>query len=358
MITMFHEGILLLVGTYSASFSKGVYAYRFDQESGRMINSGTLFPEAVGAYARAELSNASYLTFDAARSIVYAVSENGVPDAEVAAFSFDAGKGVFTPLGSRVKVGGDPCYIETDGTFVLTADYSGGTMSVIPLDSDGKMQESIQSYSGSIGGPDAERQQAPHVHTARFSPDGKHIYATDFSADRLLRFDLEDGIIKASDESYHVHPSYGPRHIEFSPDGSRLYVLGELSGDITVFALEQGRLRELQVVTADRVAERASADIHLSPDGRFLYASCRRKNDGIAVFRVLEDGTLEDAGYVNTGLHPRNFAITPNGKFLLCACRDSDAVEVYAISQENGFLSDTGERITISMPVCLKPFVL
>jgi 6-phosphogluconolactonase (cycloisomerase 2 family) len=148
-----------------------------------------------------------------------------------------------------------------------------------------------------------------------------------------------------------LHPDYGPRHLLFDASGTHLYVIGELSGDITVFDYKNGALTEKQVVKADRLDARGAADIHLSPDGKFLYASLRLKGDGIAIFEVAENGTLAYVGYQATGPHPRNFNITPNGRFVLVACRDNDSIEVYSRDAATGLLAPTGYRIPQTRPV-------
>lgn len=124
---------------------------------------------------------------------------------------------------------------------------------------------------------------------------------------------------------------------------------------VTVFGCRDGNLTELQSIAADTVGARGSADIHISPDGRFLYASNRLKADGMAIFRInAEDGRLTKAGYRLTGIHPRNFAITPNGKFVLVACRDSRAIQVYERDEESGLLTNTNKDIPVDRPVCIK----
>ena len=109
----------------------------------------------------------------------------------------------------------------------------------------------------------------------------------------------------------------------------------------------------IQTVCADSLHARGCADIHLSPDGKFLYASVRLQNDGIAIFKVDSDGTLTNAGYQPTGIHPRNFNITPNGKFLLVACRDSGCIQIFRRNVRTGLLSDTGRTIVLDKPVCI-----
>ena len=118
---------------------------------------------------------------------------------------------------------------------------------------------------------------------------------------------------------------------------------------------DKGNLTPVQSVETDTLHASGSADIHITPDGRFLYASNRLKGDGIAIFSIdPANGQLTKVGYQLTGVYPRNFVITPNGKFLLCACRDSNVVQVYEIDKQSGLLRDTEKDIRVSKPVCLK----
>ena len=343
--------ITMLVGTYTDSGSKGIYTYRFDQQNGKIVPPGTeTSPEAPGSVSSVSLPNPSFLTITE-DGTVYAVGEMNDATASLSTLKFNRDDFSFKVLSTVLTKGEDPCYVSTDGHVVLTANYTGGSLSVFPVGNEGKAGDPTQVIPGEAGGPDGVRQATPHVHCAIFSPDGKYVFASDFSADRILRFDA--GKELSSPKAFPVHPDYGPRHLIFSPDGKNVYVIGELSGDVTVFGYDNGELTQKQVVRADRVDARGAADIHITPDGKFLYASLRLENDGIAIYRILPDGTLEDAGYCNTGIHPRNFAITPNGKFLLAACRDSNDIEVFSINPEDGSLSPNGEVITLPKPVCV-----
>lgn len=239
----------------------------------------------------------------------------------------------------------------------MTANYSGGTMSVFPLQKDGTLAPADTLFQGSATGPDAIRQATPHIHCTVFSPDGKYIFATDFSADRILRFVMhpDNPIPHASLEAVNIEEDSGPRHLTFSPNGKFAYLITELSGKVIAFSYDDGRLEQIQTITADTVAARGSADIHLSPDGKYLYASNRLKEDGIAIFAVNpENGTLTKVGYQPTGIHPRNFNITPNGKYLLAACRDSNVIQVYKRNEVTGLLEDTHQDIVVDMPVCVQ----
>lgn len=228
-------------------------------------------------------------------------------------------------------------------------------MSVFRLSSEGDGAVLSRRFHGAVGGPDRSRQQTPHVHCACFAPDGRYILATDFSADRILSFRLRGSDVVANGVASDVSADSGPRHLTFSPDGRFAYVMSELSGKVTVFCYREGRLQVLQEIVSDSLGARGGADIHLSPDGRFLYASNRLKGDGIAIFRVDEStGILTPTGYQPTGIHPRHFNITPNGRYLLCCCRDSDKVQVFRRDSQTGLLTDTHQDIAVSKVVCVQ----
>jgi 6-phosphogluconolactonase (cycloisomerase 2 family) len=228
-------------------------------------------------------------------------------------------------------------------------------MSVFRLNKGGALATLDRRFLGNIGGPDLSRQETPHVHCVRFTPDGKYILATDFSADRILSYRLKGDQVVANGEAGYVRADDGPRHLIFSHDGRYAYLMSELSGKVSVFSYSEGRLKLLQSIVSDSVEARGGADLHLSPDGKFLYSSNRLKADGIAIFKVdASTGLLTKIGYQLTGLHPRNFNITPNGRFLLCACRDSNKIQVFSRNPETGLLSDTHQDIPISKVVCVQ----
>lgn len=338
--------IAMLVGTFTDGESKGIYTFRFNQETGTATALSTF-----------ELPNPSYLTTSEDGKFVYAVSEMSGKQSAVYALAFDKDSGELRLLNSEPTIGTGPCYISTNGKEVLTANYSGGSMSVFPLRSNGSIEPVDTLFEGLAHGADAERQSDPHMHCALFSPDGKYIFATDFSSDRILRFVLhpKDIVPHLSAEATEVAPGSGPRHLTFSPNGQYAYLINELSGKIIAYSYHDGCLKQLQTITADTLAARGSADIHLSPDGKYLYASNRLKGDGIAIFAVDEQtGMLAKVGYQPTGIHPRNFNISPNGKFLLVACRDSHVIQVYRRNETTGMLEDSRQDIVIDKPVCIQ----
>ena len=339
--------LTMFVGTYSDGF----YAYEFDQNAGTLVGDGPV--------AKAEMPNPSYLAVRGNK--VYAVSE--MPDARASVSHCSWGRlGVALLRGNgcehitsqhagRPERGEDPCYVSTDGTLLAVANYSGGTLATYRLLDDGSIAPLDSLLVSGVGGPDLSRQEAPHVHCAVFSPDGRHLFFSEFSADEIGRLDVYAGGVRSYCRAASLHPDYGPRHLLFDASGEHLYVIGELSGDITVYDYIDGSLREKQVIKADRMDARGAADLHLSPDGKFLYASLRLRGDGIVVFEVGPGGVLAYAGYQQTGPHPRNFNITPNGRYVLVACRDNDSIEIYARDRSTGMLSDTGRRIPMTRPV-------
>ena len=344
--------LTLFVGTYSDGF----YAYDFAQRAGEFVGEGPV--------AKAEMPNPSYLTVHGNR--VYAVSEMSDTTASVWAWRWGGNgfelinsqpTGVISAdvIPSEAKEspfrGEDPCYVSTDGTLLAVANYSGGTLATYRIREDGGIAPLDSLLISGTGGPDLSRQETPHVHCAVFSPDGKHLFFSEFSADEIGRLDIYAGGVRNYCRAATLHSDYGPRHLLFDASGQHLYVIGELSGDVTVFDYVNGSLTEKQVIKADRMDARGAADLHFSPDGKFLYASLRLRGDGIVVFEVGPGGLLNYVGYTATGPHPRNVNIPPHGRCVLVCRRDNDTVEVYARDAATGLLTFTGERLPVTRPV-------
>lgn len=181
------------------------------------------------------------------------------------------------------------------------------------------------------------------------------LYALNDNRDRILSYRIEGEKLEACGVAAKVSADSGPRHLVFSRDGRFAYLMSELSGKVTAFRYDKGRLETLQEIASDSVGGRGGADIHLSPDGRFLYSSNRLKAEGLAIFSVdNKTGLLTRIGYQPTGSHPRQFNITPNGRFLLCCCRDSDKIQVFRRDMQTGMLTDTHQDIPVSKAVCVQ----
>ena len=352
------NNLTMFVGTYTeGGNSKGIYTYRFNQENGTF----ELLSSVIAA-------NPSFLTLSPDGKHLYAVSEYN--DGRQGAYSFDLSQDkahlsylVFQSTVPKEdskeepkQAGADPCHIVTDGNYVITANYTGGDISVFPLDAEGKLKAETQHIA--FVGKTPER--VAHIHCIIPTPDKKYILATDLGNDRVYRFRYNKKarknaeLLTAQRVAYEVSDGQGPRHLTFSKDGRFAYLIGELGGECVVLGYHKGKLKEVQRLMADEGGGRGSADIHISPDGRFLYTSHRLKKDGIAIFAIdPEKGTLTKVGYQFTGIHPRNFAITPNGKFLLVACRDDNKIQVFRRDEATGKLTDTSLNISVDKPTCV-----
>ncbi|MGM9802830.1 MAG: lactonase family protein [Muribaculaceae bacterium] len=335
--------LTMVVGTYTYDTSHGIYAFRFNQDNAQcqILDS-------------AKVSNPSYVAITANGKHLYAVTEEG-DQSMVNAFHFDSSTGSMKLINS-VSADADPCHITLINDSCLSvANYSGGSVQIFKTLPSGALCEGAQRITFNCPvGPDTLRQTSPHMHFTIVSPNGKLLYANDLGTDCVHAIDLSQG--NKPLESTKVAPGYGPRHSVFSADGKHLYLLNELSGTIVVFDHDSntGSLTQTQDIVADSVNAKGSADITISPDGKFLYASHRLKNDGVSCYAIDADGKLTRIGFTATGLHPRNFIITPNGKYMLVACRDSNSIEVYERNLQTGLLTATGINIAVPRPVCIK----
>ena len=339
----------LMVGSYAALQEEGIKVYAWNNEKG----------EATYVSGLTGISNPSYQVVSADGMHVYSVGEDEGLTSTAHALAFDKANGKLTLMNTQLTHGGAPCYINIspDGKYVVTANYMGGNISVIPLETSSRLNENVSTFAFTGEGENKIRQVQPHLHCVEFTPDGKFLFANDLGTDKIHVFPLtSDGQLdKEHAFDVELEPGSGPRHLCFSKDGRFAYLINEISGKVTALAYDGNGLTPIQYIEADTVNAQGSADIHLSPDGKFLYASNRLKADGIAIFSVDgETGMLAKVGYQLTGIHPRNFVMTPDGKYLLVACRDSNVVQIFRRDAETGLLLDTGKKIETSKPVCLK----
>ncbi len=344
--------LTMIVGTYTSSSSEGIYTYKF--------NTDNLTAQPLSS---AVIDNPSYLTVSPDAQYIYAVSESGSNSA-VSAFAFDKVTGTLRFINKK-QVGADPCFI-TYNEFpksVATANYSGGSVSVIRIGADGSLtdQQVLLQYEGH--GKDPVRQAKPHLHCIAQTPDKKVLFATDLGTDKIHKVEITTSTNGTNDlassyrksSSVELEPGSGPRHLIFNKKGTHAYLINELSGMVTVFDVNaENNLTKRQSILADTYYAGGSADIHLSDDEKFLYTSTRLKGDRIVIFGVNEDGTLKRTGYYETGKHPRNFAITPDGNLMLVACKDKGIIQILKIDGQTGLLMDSGKTIPVDQPVCIK----
>jgi 6-phosphogluconolactonase len=344
----------LLIGTYTKGTSKGILVYRFYVESGKLAYLSQI--EGV--------SNPSYLCIAKNNKYVYSVNEDG-KDGGVSSFSFNPVDGRLNFLNRQTSAGADPCYISVDDDQknVFVANYSSGSLSVLPINSDGSLKPPSQVIQDEGKGPDASRQEGPHVHIAYFSPNEKYLLFTDLGTDKLniYRYHSSSPLpLSPSKPSFiSTAPGSGPRHLVFSPNKKYLYLLHEMGSNINVYDFNGGkpvRLQTVKLLPDGFKGTNGAAAIHMTPDGRFLYATDRLDASGLIVYSVnQETGELTFVQRQSTfGKNPRDFAVDPTGRFLIAANQDSDNIVVYKIDQKTGALIPTNSGIHVGNPVCLK----
>ena len=351
--------LLVYVGTYTSGKSEGIYLYRLNLSSGELKHVATT----------KRVKDPSFLAIAPSRRYLYAVNEveefAGRKSGAVSAFAVDQRSGELRLLNQQPSLGGAPCYVVVDqtGRFVLVANYAGGNVAVLPVRSDGSLGEATDVKQDLGSSINVERQKGPHAHCVVLDPANRFAYACDLGTDKIMifRFDARRGkLIPNRMPWVQVKPGAGPRHLTFHPDGRYAYVINELHATVTAFAHDQaqGNLKEVQTVPTlpkDFTGADTSADIHVSPDGRFLYCS-NRGHDSIAAFKIdPRNGELTFIAHESTGgKTPRNFAIDPTGAFLLAANQHSDNIVTFRLDQKTGRPGATGHVAEVPSPVCLK----
>jgi 6-phosphogluconolactonase len=356
----------MIVGTYTGGKSEGIYVYRFDTKTGEAT------PVSV-----AKTVNPSYVVVSSDRRHVYSVNElpgdNGPASQRggISAFGFDPASGQLTFLNKVSSEGNDPCYlkISPDGKYLLTANYSvaadpGGSFAVFPLQADGQVGQAVLTVHHEGGGPVKGRQDNSHVHSTVFSPDGQYLFAQDLGADKLYSYrytpDGSRGLFGPTEWRYtDVKAGSGPRHLVFGSDGKYAYLTSELAATVSTFRYDNGRLTLLQVSPLTEPGFKGqvgAAAIHLSPDGRFLYATNRGDANQIVIFSVDQaNGHLKLIGRQSSlGKSPREFAIDPTGNWLIVGNQNSDTAYVFKRDQQTGLLEANPKEIEMGSPVDFK----
>ncbi len=341
----------LIVGTYTEKGSEGIYVYRFDSKT------GALTPTSITK----GIQNPSFVTTSPDGKYVFVAEETD--KGAVKAYSFDQTTGSLTELNTQPSGGAYPCYLTADATgkWLMVGNYGGGNFRIFPIEANGALGAPAQTIQHEGHGPNTDRQEAPHVHSVNLSANNRDLFVADLGTDKLMAYSLDPatGKITAGNPPFMATaPGSGPRHFAFHPNGKFAYAILELNATIEAFDYQNGALKEIQTVpTLPKSYEGANkcADIHISPDGKFLYGSNRGHNS-LVIYKIdPSTGRLTFVGDQSVmGATPRNFAIDPSGKFILVANQDSDNIQVFKRNKKTGLLTYTGQETKVSMPVCLK----
>ncbi|OPJ57308.1 lactonase family protein [Clostridium oryzae] len=352
------HNLFAYIGTYTSNDSKGIYKLKLNAENNLVLDSDLA----------AAIDNPSYIITDNNCNYLYSVMElqdyDGIPGGAVSAFKIDHETGKLDLINSKPTYGKDPCHLtlSSNGKYLFVSNYSSGSLTVFRMEKNGSIGDRINFIQHTGSGPNKDRQEAAHVHSSAFSPDGKHLCVVDLGCDKLFIYDFnnEDGSLKYNDElTLDISPGSGPRHLAFHPKCNFLYVINELSSEVTVLKYDSStfklkKLQTLSTIPQDYNHESLCAAIKISPDGRFLYASNRGHNS-IAIFKIEKNiGTLEFICVIPTGGDfPRDITITPDGNTLYAANQKSDSITVFHIDKDTGILKKDSEDISISIPVCI-----
>lgn len=342
----------LLVGTYTQpGKSEGIYVYQFDPSTGE----SKLKSVAKG------VKNPSFLTVSKNNKYVYAVTE--ASEGAVNAYAFDAATGELKLLNSAPSGGGGPCYVSVDdkNKFVYVGNYGGGSLAAIAVQKDGSLNPTIQKIAHEGKGPKSN-QDKPHVHAAVLAKGDKFLLVPDLGTDKVNVYKIDaskaEPLSPASPPFASVDGGNGPRHLAFDNSGKTVYLIQEMTGVITAFNFDNGTLTSKQSVTLPVAGAQGrvdAADIHLSPDGKFLYGSLRGDMNEIVIYALDRTGLMTYVGRQSClGKTPRNFSIDPTGNYLLVANQNSDDIIVFKRDQKTGLIKPTGGKISIGAPVCLK----
>jgi 6-phosphogluconolactonase len=334
---------LVYIGTYTSN----IFVLRLDPATGALSHIQT----------QEGVPKPSYLSLSHDGRTLYATNEF-VDDGGVSAFAVDGATGELRFLNRVASGGADPAHVSVDptGRWLLVANYTGGTIAVVPIKPDGALGEASHIVRHTGSGPHSTRQRGPHPHMIVSDPDGRFVLVPDLGQDAVLayRLDIATGhLIAQPDGGGRLAAGAGPRHLAFGAAGTHAYVIDELASTLAVFAYHHGRLTQEQIVSTlpdDYTGENTTAAVVVEPSGRFVYGS-NRGHDSIAAFAIDSSGGVVSLGQTPTGGRtPRDINVDPRGTFLLAANQDSDTVTTFRIDSRTGGLEPTGHTLRVEAP--------
>lgn len=349
---------LVFISAFAPGDKGAIHAFQFDTKT------GALKP----LHRTADIQNPFFLAISPDTKFLYAIDAEkfgGKEDEFVAAYSLEGRTGALKRLNQQSSRGRASCYLDVDATgrTVMVANYSSGSVAALPVQKDGSLGEAASFVQHSGTSEDPARQKGPNAHSIVASPDNRFALAADLGIDKILIYRLDAATAKLTSNDAQpfakMQPGSGPRHLTFHPNGKRVYVINEVKNTVTFFdyAANSGTLGERQTIStlpADFTGKSYTADLKITPDGRFLYGT-NRGHDSIAVYRIADDGQLSTVTIQpSLGKGPQNLLITPDGQWLLCANMPGNSVVVFRIDPKSGELKPAGDPVAMPMPSCIR----
>lgn len=344
IIKVFGQKEMVFFGSYNwDKNTEGLYVYELNDNTGKLTKVASA----------KNIVNPSYITVSSDGKYIYTVSDSKIKDAgSVSSFRFDPENKELEFLNSQKSGGENPVYVSVheNGKWLINGNYTEAGISVYPLLENGKIDSIRQLIKFTEGSVNRKRQEKAHVHSVVFSPDYNSLISADLGADKIRFYPFESlaeqPLIQSKSIEFETVPGSGPRHLIFSKNGKFIYSIEEMAGGISVYDFSGNGLNTYRIPAHSPEIKDGfeSSDIHISPDEKFLYASNRGKENNIAIFKIKENGTLENIGYQSThGKHPRTFAISETGKFLIVANTASNKAVVFKRNIETGMLKKVGK---------------
>lgn len=354
-IKIYSQNTYVFFGSFNRDKeTESIFVYQMNMQTGKLSTITSV----------KNVSNPSFLTLSPNGKYVYACTESKTKNAgSVSSFEFNPEKKALTFINSQKSGGENPVYltVHKNGKWLVNGNYTEGSISVFPLSDNGMINPIAQNFQFSEGSINKERQDRSHIHATVFSPNDDYLFATDLGADKIrcYNFDNENiaPLLLSKNAITETTLGAGPRHFTFHPNGKFAYSIEELSGTVNAYSYENGNLKSIQRIDAHSekfIEDFESSDIHISPDGKYLYAANRGDENNIAIFSIQNDGKLKNIGYQSTlGEHPRVFAINESGKFLIATNVISGNVIVFKRNKKTGLLKKVGSELKIKNVSCV-----
>ncbi|TCN58780.1 lactonase family protein [Flavobacterium circumlabens] len=354
--TAFSQNTYVFLGSYNRDkAAESIVVYQLDTLKGKLTK----------ITAAKNLINPSFLTVSPNGKYVYACTDSKTENAgSVSSFEFNPQNKTLTFLNKQSSGGENPVYVSVhkSGKWLINGNYTEGSVSVHPLMENGKIDSIAQNFQYQDGSVHKKRQTRSHIHSTIFSPQFDYVFLPDLGADKIrcYQFDatLKQPLVEAPIPFTKTDPESGPRHLTFHPNQKFGYCIEEMSVSVSVYQYENGSLKKIQRINThpDSITEGfESSDIHIAPDGKFLYATNRGKENNIAIFSIGANGLLTSIGYQSTlGKHPRIFAIDETGKFLIASNVLTGNVIVFKRNPKTGLLKKTGKEVKLENVSCVQ----